>query len=141
MNTKRRNRLLLIITMLLAVSVATALILYALRQNISLFYTPSQIVKGEAPIQQVFRVGGLVIPGSVAYSQDGSEVSFALGDQVQQVTVNYRGLLPDLFREGQGIVAQGRLENKTFIASQVYAKHDESYRPPEVEYALSQAKK
>ncbi|GAB4391751.1 MAG: cytochrome c maturation protein CcmE [Gammaproteobacteria bacterium] len=140
MRRKRKQRLYFIICLLFAIVIAVALVLVALRQNINLFYTPSQIVEGEAPINRIFRVGGLVKTGSVQRNQHDLHVIFVLTDTANEITVNYNGILPDLFREGQGIVAQGRLaENKVFIAQEVLAKHDENYMPPEVQHSLDQA--
>ncbi len=116
-------------SVVLCVGLATGLVLYALRANISLFYTPTQVRQGETRPQQLFRLGGLVQKGSVRHLQ-GLTVQFVLTDLKQQVTVEYTGLLPDLFREGQGIVAQGYLSSQgVFLAQEVLAKHDESYRP------------
>lgn len=140
MKNKRRHKLLVVILILSGASLATLLVLYALRQNINLFYTPTQMFKGEVPKQQQLRIGGLVVKGTVHYSQDGKQVSFQLTDKQHDVMVKFSGLLPDLFREGQGIVAQGQLNQQgEFIAAQVLAKHDENYQPPEVNKALKEA--
>ena len=140
---KRRSRQLLrVVFMLCVLGVATACVLYALRQNINLFYSPSQIVAGEASPDRIIRVGGMVVPGSVVHHSDDLSVRFQVTDYQQSINILYRGSLPDLFREGQGIVAQGTLMNdRTLRATTVLAKHDESYMPPEVRYALQQAKK
>ena len=129
MHPLRKQRLVVIVSILLCVGLATGLVLYALRANISLFYTPTQVQQGETQSQQLFRLGGLVKKGSVRHLK-GLTVQFVLTDLKQQVTVEYTGLLPDLFREGQGIVAQGYLSSQgVFLAQEVLAKHDESYRP------------
>jgi len=142
MNKKRKYRLYAIFSIMLGLSLTAGLTMYALRQNISLFYTPTQVVKGEVVKGKVFRVGGLVIKGSLSHIGNGLKVRFTLTDTKHQVTVNYQGILPDLFREGQGIVASGQLNKKgIFIANQVLAKHDENYMPPEVKMALEKASK
>lgn len=141
MNPKRRNRLFLVVFIVASVGVASALALVALRKNINLFYSPTQVVHGEAPHGPTFRLGGLVAEGTVKRDSHSLKVLFDLSDGANAVTVEYTGILPDLFREGQGIVAQGKLEkNGRFVASQVLAKHDENYMPPEVEDALKTAK-
>ena len=137
----RKQRLTLIILVMLGLGSAIALTLYALRQNINLFYTPSQVVMGQVPKERLFRIGGLVVPGTVVRDKKDLHVRFQLSDTANTVTVDYHGILPDLFREGQGIVAQGKLTNDgMFHAQQVLAKHDEKYMPPEVKYAIKQAK-
>ena len=113
----------------------------ALQENINLFFSPSQVVTGEAPANTPFRLGGMVVDGSVRRNDESLEIQFDLTDTAKTVTVAYTGILPDLFREGQGIVAQGSLgTNGVFNASQVLAKHDETYMPPEVTEALEKAK-
>lgn len=140
MNPKRRNRLLIIALLVLGVGTAVALALVALNENINLFYSPTQVARGEVPQGHTFRVGGLVADGSVRREGQGLTVSFDVTDGPHRVTVDYTGILPDLFREGQGIVAQGRLNpNGRFTADQVLAKHDENYMPPEVAEALMKA--
>lgn len=137
MNPARKRRLSLLLMMLFGLSIAIALTLYALRQNISLFYTPSQIVHGEAPLHHYIRAGGVVVPGSIVRSKTDLLVRFKLTDYEQTIDVNYQGILPDLFREGQGIVAQGELNDLGhFKATNVLAKHDEKYMPPEVKSTL-----
>lgn len=144
MNPRRKRRLAVVSIIFFTLASATALVLYALSQNIDLFYTPTELVEGKG-VQQVrpevgqrLRVGGLVVPGSVERIGDGLTVAFNLIDQgPAQITVEYTGILPDLFREGQGIVAQGELVSPTRIrASEVLAKHDEEYMPPELARAL-----
>jgi cytochrome c-type biogenesis protein CcmE len=142
MHPKRKNRLVLILFMVLGLSSAVGLMMYSLSQNIDLFMTPTQIANGEVRPGQTIRAGGLVVEGSVVRSDDGLNVSFAITDGAVNVTVEYEGILPDLFREGQGIVAMGKVDSrKVMIASEVLAKHDEEYMPPEVTYALESAHK
>ena len=117
-------------------TIATGLALLALRENINLFFSPSQIVDGTAPSNTTIRLGGMVVTGSIQRG-DNLGVTFVLTDLAEQVTVAYEGILPDLFREGQGIVTQGKLDSSgRFFAEQVLAKHDETYMPPEVNDAL-----
>ncbi|MCY1237628.1 Cytochrome c-type biogenesis protein CcmE [compost metagenome] len=114
--------------------------LNAFRSNLVFFFSPSQVAAQEAPVARSFRLGGLVEPGSIRREGDGMTVRFVVTDTARQVPVRYRGLLPDLFREGKGVVARGKLEaDGTFIASEVLAKHDENYMPPEAADALKQA--
>jgi len=116
------------------------LTMFALSQNINLFYSPTQIASGEAPHNTRIRAGGMVVDGSVVRDQQSLNVTFDITDYDQTVTVHYDGILPDLFREGQGIVAQGELDsNNVFQASEVLAKHDENYMPPEVADALEKS--
>ncbi len=125
------------VILLIGFSSAVALVLYAMRQNIMLFHTPSQVVAGEVQGNKLFRVGGLVVTGSVVKENDGLTTEFDLTDMGRSIRVRYTGLLPDLFREGQGIVAQGLLNEKgVFVAQEVLAKHDENYMPPEVAASL-----
>ena len=141
MNPVRKKRLYIVLAILVGAGIAVALAVAALQQNINLFYTPSQIAAGEAPINTRIRAGGMVKDGSVKRSQDSLDVSFVVGDGAAEATIHYRGILPDLFREGQGIVALGKLnENRELIADEVLAKHDETYMPPEVTQALEQGK-
>ncbi len=139
---KRRKRLALIILMITGIGTAVALAAVALRQNINLFYGPSQILAGDAPKNRVFRIGGIVEKGSVKRNKNNLEIHFAVSDTVNKVPVIYTGILPDLFREGQGVVAQGKLRaDGVFVASTVLAKHDENYMPPEAAQAISDAQK
>lgn len=140
MNPKRKRRLILIAMMLMGVGGATALTLTALNENISLFITPADIAAGKIPTASHFRVGGMVVEGSVVRSQTSLNTQFDLTDGAGTVTVDFTGILPDLFREGQGIVAQGVVTNGVFMADEVLAKHDENYMPPEVSDALAAAK-
>ncbi|MGU9978023.1 MAG: cytochrome c maturation protein CcmE [Candidatus Oxydemutatoraceae bacterium WSBS_2016_MAG_OTU14] len=130
MTQRQKHRLAFVLLLLTAFSVAAMLVVYALGQNLLYFYTPSQVAQGESPVQRDFNVGGLVVAGSVKHA--GTEVQFDITDTQRIVTVVYNGILPDLFREGQGIVATGRAEGKVFRAARVLAKHDENYMPPEV---------
>jgi len=133
MPPKRKQRLALMITLILGAGIAAALILNAFNQNIVFFFSPSQVKAGEAPVDSNFRLGGLVQKGSMERMEDGLTVKFDLTDNNDSVEVIYTGLLPDLFREGQGVVALGKLNGKgEFMAEEVLAKHDENYMPPEV---------
>ncbi len=135
-----RRRAIGVLALLVGVALAVGLALLALRENINLFYSPSQVAAGEAPTGRVVRVGGLVEQGSVRRAAEGLDVEFVLTDGAERVTVRYRGILPDLFREGQGIVAQGRIgPDGVLVAEQVLAKHDENYMPPRVAEALREA--
>lgn len=137
----RHQRLALIGASLAACGVAVALVLNAFNDNLVFFYTPSQVAEGSAPRQSVFRIGGLVEEGSVKRLADGLTVSFVITDKVRQVPVHYKGTLPDLFKEGKGAVAQGRLgEGALFLAQEVLAKHDENYMPAEAAHALEQGR-
>lgn len=137
MHPQRKKRLYLVLLVIAGVGIAVALALTALQQNINLFYTPSQIAAGEAPVDARIRAGGLVVEGSVKRSSETLETQFAVSDGDKQILISYDGILPDLFREGQGIVALGRInENRMLIADEVLAKHDEEYMPPEVALAM-----
>lgn len=137
MHPQRKKKLWLILLVVSGVGIAVALALTALQQNINLFYTPSQIAGGEAPVDTRIRAGGLVVEGSVARDPESLAVQFAVTDGDKQVLISYSGILPDLFREGQGIVALGRLtEDRMLMADEVLAKHDEEYMPPEVAQAM-----
>ncbi|MFG0834904.1 cytochrome c maturation protein CcmE [Aeromonas bivalvium] len=144
MNPRRKKRLTIILAISTGVAAAIGLMLYALSQNIDLFYTPGELVQGKGPDKvkpeegQRLRIGGMVVPGSVKRDAQSLRVAFDLIDASgERVTVTYDGILPDLFREGQGIVAQGTLEDaRTVAAFEVLAKHDENYMPPEVADAL-----
>lgn len=142
MHPVRKKRLITISAILVIVGAAVGLMLYALQQNINLFYSPSQITEGEAPNNVMIRVGGMVVEGSVNRDPSSLAVQFEVTDYAHAVKIEYKGLLPDLFREGQGIVAQGKLnQDKVLIAQEVLAKHDEKYMPPEIADALDKAKK
>ena len=138
----RHKRFAFIAAGLAAVAIATALVLNAFRSNLVFFFSPSQIAAGEAPKDRAFRVGGLVEAGSVRRQADGVTVQFVVTDTARSIPVVYKGILPDLFREGKGVVAEGRLgTDGVFRAEQVLAKHDENYMPPEAAHALEQAQK
>lgn len=142
MNPKRKQRLFLVLFIVIGVSVAVGLTMFALSQNINLFYSPKQIAAGEAPIDTRIRAGGMVVDGSVKRDQKSLTVYFDMTDYESTVTVEFTGILPDLFREGQGIVAQGKMDAQgVFQAVEVLAKHDENYMPPEVADALEAAGK
>ena len=137
MKPRRRQRLLLVSLLIAGVAVAAGLALLALQENINLFFSPSQVVAGEAPANTSFRLGGMVVDGSVKRADDSLEVSFMVTDYQATVPVVYTGILPDLFAEGEGVVASGRLDaSGTLQADEVLAKHDENYMPPEVAEAL-----
>lgn len=137
----RHKRLTLIAAGLATLGLAAWLVLSAAQKNLVFFFTPTQVMAGEAPQGRSFRVGGMVENGSLKRQADGMTVSFVVTDNAQSVRVNYRGMLPDLFREGKGVVAQGKLGNdKLFIADEVLAKHDENYMPPDAAYALEKGK-
>jgi cytochrome c-type biogenesis protein CcmE len=136
----RHKRALLIVAALAVIGIAAMLILNALNSNIALYVTPSEVAAGKAPRGQAFRIGGMVKDGSL--KRDGLTVHFVITDLVKDIPVAYTGILPDLFKEGKGAVIQGRLEaDGQFIASEVLAKHDENYMPPEAKHALEQAQK
>ncbi|MBD1554202.1 cytochrome c maturation protein CcmE [Pseudomonas typographi] len=141
MNPQRKQRLYIIIGLVAAVGAAVALALSALQQNINLFYTPTQIANGEAPMGTRIRAGGMVEKGSLVRSSDSLQVRFVVTDFNKSVAITYRGILPDLFREGQGIVALGKVgTDGVVVADEVLAKHDEKYMPPEVNKALKDGK-
>ena len=124
-----------------AIGIATALVLNAFQGNIVFFFSPSQIVAREAPVDKTFRLGGMVETGSLRREDDGLTMHFVVTDTVNKINVVYTGIVPDLFREGKGVVAQGKLgENGVFKAAEVLAKHDENYMPPEVTQAINDAK-
>ncbi len=140
MNPKRKQRLILITFLVIGVSIALGLVLFALQENINLFYSPQQIAAGDAPINARIRAGGMVVEGSIQRSTENLDVTFEITDFQDTVKVTYTGILPDLFDEGQGVVATGKLtEAGVFAAEEVLAKHDENYMPPEVADALKQA--
>lgn len=138
--TARQKRLLAVVMVLVGMGIAALLILTAFEKNLMYFYTPSEVANGEVPTNRKFRIGGMVVDGSVRRNEDNLAVRFDLTDTAHVVTVEYEGILPDLFREGQGIVANGTVaENGHFVAAEVLAKHDENYMPPEVAEALEKA--
>ena len=133
MTPARKKRLGLIILMVCGVALGVGLALKSLDENIMFFYTPTEVMADKAPTDKLFRIGGMVVEGSVKRPGDGLTVKFDLTDNEQQVTVSYAGILPDLFREGQGIIANGKLDSSgEFVAEEVLAKHDETYMPPEL---------
>lgn len=135
--TSRRKRLLTVILILAGVGTSVAFALQAFQQNLLYFYSPSQVDAGEAPAARVIRVGGMVEKGSVARAPGSLEVRFTLTDYAHSLDVSYTGVLPDLFREGQGVIARGRFgDGGLFVAEEVLAKHDENYMPPEVARAI-----
>ena len=138
---KPRHKRIAIITLgVAALGIATALALMAFEQNLVFFFTPSQVAANEAPQGRTFRIGGMVLAGSV--KRDGVDVRFVVTDTVKSIPVVYRGTLPDLFREGKGVVAQGSLgADGVFAAREVLAKHDENYMPPEAAHAVERAQK
>lgn len=139
--TARQWRLLWLAAAVLAVGASTTLVLRAFESNLVFFYSPTQVAAHEAPTARAFRVGGLVQQGSVQRASSGLTVNFVVTDGAHQVPVRYTGMLPDLFREGKGVVAQGRLDGSGwFVAQQVLAKHDENYMPPEAAAALQAAR-
>ena len=140
MRRRRRNRLLMVVFLVIGIGITVAFTLNAFKQNILFFFTPSQVVAGEAPVGHPFRIGGLVAENSVQRAEGSLEIHFDVTDTVNSVRVVYEGILPDLFREGQGIVTKGTLDDTgMFVASEVLAKHDENYMPPEAEHALKAA--
>jgi len=138
----RHKRFAMIAGGIAAIGIAAALVLNAFQSNLVFFFTPSQIVANEAPVGRSFRVGGMVLADSVRRGPDGVTVRFVVTDTAQSVPVAYSGILPDLFREGKGVVAQGKLgPDGIFHAEQVLAKHDENYMPPEAAEAVDRATK
>ncbi|MEW5890326.1 MAG: cytochrome c maturation protein CcmE [Pseudomonadota bacterium] len=138
----RHKRLAFIVGGLAALAAAAALVLNAMSSNLVFFFTPTQVAAGEAPKNRTFRIGGLVKEGSVRRESDGLTVRFVVTDTAYDIPVAYRGILPDLFREGKGVVAQGQLgADGRFAANEVLAKHDENYMPPEAQHAVDEAHK
>jgi cytochrome c-type biogenesis protein CcmE len=138
----RHKKLMVIVLGLAGLGIAAALILNAFQSNLVFFFSPTQVAKGEAPTDRAFRIGGLVESGSVKREADGLTVRFVVTDTAKSMPVVYKGILPDLFKEGKGVVAEGKLgADGLFTASQVLAKHDENYMPPEAAHALEQAAK
>jgi len=139
--TPRQKRMTFVAMLIAGVGVFVYLITQALNENINHFYSPTDIVEGKAPQNHSFRIGGLVVAGSVVRDTQSLNIAFDLTDNSNNFTVNYEGILPDLFREGQGIVATGELKGNVFVAEEVLAKHDENYMPPEVAEALKKSGK
>jgi cytochrome c-type biogenesis protein CcmE len=143
MNMKpRQKRLMFILVGIVILGSAVGLVLYALQNNVSLYFTPTQVYNKEAPQGRNFRIGGMVVEGSVKREKDGLTVTFDVTDTAKTMQVTYKGILPDLFKEGKGVVAHGQLQaDNTFMADEVLAKHDENYNAAEVVQALEQANK
>jgi len=138
--TARQQRMVLVLAVLLGVAGAAGLGLRAFQENLLYFYSTSQVMNGEVPVDRKFRLGGIVIDGSVERKPGSLEVRFVLTDTLTPIPVTYTGILPDLFREGQGIVAHGRMNDEgVFVADEVLAKHDENYMPPEVADSIKNA--
>jgi len=138
----RHKKLLVILLGLSGLGIATALILNAFQSNLVFFYSPTEVHEGKAPLDRAFRIGGLVEDGSVQRDPDGLTVRFVVTDTAKSTPVIYKGILPDLFKEGKGVVAEGKMgADGLFNSSQVLAKHDENYMPPEAAHALEQAAK
>jgi len=140
MKPARKKRLALIVLMVSGIAIGVGFALKSLDENIMFFFTPSEVAQGKAPQGKLFRIGGMVVNGSVSRPGDGLTVEFDLTDNNNNLKVRYTGILPDLFREGQGIIANGELDKDgAFVAQQVLAKHDENYMPPEVAAAMSKS--
>ncbi len=135
----RHKRLAIALGVVLVIAAAAALILNAFQSNLVFFFSPTQIESKEAPVNRTFRLGGLVVAGSV--KRTGVAVDFMVTDTAKSVPVHFEGILPDLFKEGKGVVAQGKLQDGVFVAKEVLAKHDENYMPPEAAEALKNAAK
>lgn len=141
MTRKHKQRLIIVLLIVTGIGTSVALALTAFSQNMLYFFSPSQIMAGEAPLNRTIRIGGMVTQGSLQRSSDSLQVNFSVTDYKHSIVVQYTGILPDLFREGQGIVAIGQMqEDGAFLAEEVLAKHDENYMPPEVADALKAAK-
>ncbi len=139
--TARQKRMMFVALLVIGVGVFITLIMKALNENMNHFYSPTEILQGKAPEERNFRIGGLVVTGSVKRDTQSLKIEFDLTDGAKNFPVLYVGILPDLFREGQGIVATGKLNNNVFVAEEVLAKHDENYMPPEVAEALKKSGK
>jgi cytochrome c-type biogenesis protein CcmE len=138
----RHRKLALIVLVVAVLGVAVALVLNAFNSNLVFFFSPTQVANGEAPTSRAFRIGGLVEEGSIRREADGLTTRFVVTDTAKSLPVTYTGILPDLFKEGKGVVAEGRLgPDGLFAATQVLAKHDENYMPPEAASAIEQAQK
>ena len=135
--TPRKKRFAIAGGVLVAVGAVVALVLNAFQSNLVFFYSPSQVAQHEAPAGRAFRIGGMVEQGSL--TRDGTKVAFVVTDTAKSIPVRYEGILPDLFKEGKGVVAQGKLEDGVFVAREILAKHDENYMPPEAADALKKA--
>ena len=139
MSPIRKKRLAQVTLLLSGIGIALFLLLQAFNENMSFYFSTSDMVQGKAPSEHNFRMGGLVLNGNVQRASDSLTVSFRLTDMAQEVPVVYEGILPDLFREGQGVIVTGRMQGNRFIAEEVLAKHDENYMPPEVADSLKKA--
>jgi cytochrome c-type biogenesis protein CcmE len=138
----RHRKLALIVLVVAVLGIAVALVLNAFNSNLVFFFSPTQVANGEAPTSRAFRIGGLVEAGSIRREADGLTTRFVVTDTAKSMPVTYTGILPDLFKEGKGVVAEGRLgPDGRFSATQVLAKHDENYMPPEAASAIEQAQK
>ena len=138
----RHKRLILVLVALALLGLGATFVLKAFRSNLVFFYTPTEVFAGHVPQGQAFRIGGMVLEDSLQRNEDGVTVRFAVTDTMENVPVQYTGILPDLFQEGKGVVAQGRMDKQgIFVADQVLAKHDENYMPPEAAEALERARK
>jgi len=138
----RHKRMVFIAAGLAGIAIAATLVLTAMKGNMTYFFSPSEVVDGKSPVSKTIRLGGLVVDNSLKREDDGLTVHFRVTDNVHTINVIYTGILPDLFREGQGVVAQGRMSSDgVFIADEVLAKHDETYMPPEVAEALKKTEK
>jgi cytochrome c-type biogenesis protein CcmE len=140
MNPVRKRRLIIALLILGAVAVATGLSVFALQQNMTYLYSPSEVDAGKAPDGHPFRLGGIVLEGSVHHAPGSLTTDFTITDRFQSIPVRYTGILPDLFRVGQSTITTGRMVNGTFVATQVLAKHDATYMPPQVAQAIAKAK-
>ncbi|NYT26883.1 cytochrome c maturation protein CcmE [Candidatus Thiodubiliella endoseptemdiera] len=136
--TKRQNRMVLVAVLVAGAILAVTLLLQALGSNTNYFYSPTEVAEGKAPVGKSFRLGGLVAVGS--FKREDLKSTFKVTDNKKSFTIQYTGILPDLFREGQGIITTGSLKGDIFVATEVLAKHDENYMPPEVADALKKAK-
>lgn len=136
----RHKRLAWILAAVAAIGVATTLVLNAFQSNLVFFFTPTEVAEGKAPVDRIFRIGGLVKEGSLSREASGTLVKFQVTDNARTIQVAYNGILPDLFKEGRGVVAQGSMQSDgSFVAREVLAKHDENYMPPEAAEALKRA--
>lgn len=140
MTPTRKRRLIVVSLVLAAVAVAATLIAVTLGENTNYLYSPSEVAAGHVPVGATFRLGGVVLEQSVQRASDSLKVDFVVTDRIKQTSVEYTGILPDLFREGQSIIATGKLDGDHFVATQVLAKHDETYMPREVRDAIEKAK-
>jgi cytochrome c-type biogenesis protein CcmE len=137
--TPRRKRMLWVGGALVTLALVVFFVVNAFRENLVFFYSPTQVIAGEAPQGRAFRIGGMVAEKSLQRASDGVTMQFAVTDTDKTITVKYQGLLPDLFKEGKGVVAQGSWDGKIFTATEVLAKHDENYMPPEAQEAVNKA--